>query len=273
MKSLKEQLESNGYVVIPSVLTSEEVARARKQCVEHLRNNGFYFMRGKTEVHAAAKMPDLSWLFCHPAIVESVKAGLGDSTIAFTGHCDAFINSDVAGWHKDDGRGKYLYGNYFREESCRVYKVGVYLQDHSKEGGLSVRHGSHVIPSLTEGDVRYCSTKPGDIVVFDIRITHRGRFSRGLEGLIYDGVEMVLPKTKAHKLIHHSKLVAHRIAHKDDRVSLFFTFGAKNEFTRYFAQKNMERQLSELNGKVADFPIRLCANFEKQKVAVYSHDF
>lgn len=164
--ALKNKIETDGYVVIPNVLTQEEISSLRRTLKEHFAHKGVFFSLGLVQPNAASYIRNIEWVFYHPKIISLFRSILGQDDIVFTGHCDAHHNI-FGDWHKDDGGGKYFEGDYFNDDNCRVYKAAIYLQDH-RENGISVRKGSHRLPSLTAGEAEHCSTKAGDIVIFDV---------------------------------------------------------------------------------------------------------
>ena len=103
---------------------------------------------------------------------------------------------------------------------------------------------------FTEGEEIYLKTSPGDIVIFDVRLTHRGQY-------------MAIPHTQWQKPFNFLKRGLHKTvgvapsaterACKNiydrlagDRLSIFFTYGAHNDYTRQFSINNMKRQLLQL---------------------------
>ena len=69
----------------------------------------------------------------------------------------------------EDTNHKYL----VKGEELLVYRVGTYLQDHSKnEAGLHVLKGSHRKPH-SECESVYIPSEIGDVVIWDCRVFHR----------------------------------------------------------------------------------------------------
>jgi hypothetical protein len=113
---------------------------------------------------------------------------------------------------------------------------------------MSVRVGSHLKDNLTEGEAISLATKPGDVVIFDVRITHAGKE--------YDVVERGL--LKAGRILgdlNGKSNIGRKVrdfycslkAGKPKR-SFFFTFGAPNIFTYDFSRTNMRRQIEQSGG-------------------------
>lgn len=60
-----------------------------------------------------------------------------------------------------------------RGEEHLVYRVGIYMQDCTKEGGLSVKPRSHKQNS-SKCKTEYLPTEIGDVIIFDSRTFHTG---------------------------------------------------------------------------------------------------
>ena len=85
----------------------------------------------------------------------------------------------------------------------------------------------------------------GDIVVFDVRITHTGQLPDPVEkGLM--GLSLALNRGQRDRedpaWVSRVKALYWRLIGRRDRLSVFFTFGAANTFTHDFARANMSRQ-------------------------------
>ena len=153
----------------------------------------------------------MGWIFHHPAILEAVRGALGDPEIVFT--LEAGVQRNLTGpWHKDTGTYVMAGGYYdcedpFSRDDCRVLKVGVYLQPHVDGRGLRVRRGSHRLPGLEQGDEVELRTLPGDIVLFDVRITHRGQAPDLTDRTIASGAR-ALPRSMRPRVIAAARAVS-----------------------------------------------------------------
>lgn len=246
---LKTAIVQDGFVKIPNVISAEEIAQLR-QLIGDSMGSDFPF-RGKTQPNAACVMPNLAWIFHHPKILSVFRELLQVEEIMFTSHCDAHSRT-LSGWHKDDGmtvmEGGYFEGSAYDLDDCRVYKVAIYLQDHYHNlGGLRVRRNSHRLTALDQGDEIYLKTRAGDIVVFDVRLTHTGQ----TDVVPVPGFNMPLNfcLKASHRIFRTRvldigfKKIYDRVV--GDRMSIFFTFGFPNDYTIKFARNNMRRQLAQ----------------------------
>jgi hypothetical protein len=157
----------------------------------------------------------------------------------------------LSGWHKDSGEtvpGGYFTGPYMTSSDCRVFKVAIYLQDTGRHDGFTARLGSHHETDLSVGKEINARSRIGDIVVFDVRITHAGQLPDPVEkGLM--GLSLALKRGQRHRedpaLVWRAKAVYWKLIGRRDRLSVFFTFGAANAFTHDFARANINRQARE----------------------------
>jgi hypothetical protein len=99
-------------------------------------------------------------------------------------------------------------------------KVGIYLQESTSINCLRVDPGSHLRPHLQPVRPTEALMEAGDLVVFDVRITHAGAMAPYPDSPELDALR--------------------------ERISAFVTFGRSGERTRNFAQANMRRQRQQL---------------------------
>lgn len=280
VEMIRHQLETEGYAVLAGFLQSDEIARLRNIIGGFFGSGrGVVFNLGKTQPNAAIEVPELAFLFADPRVTGFFNELFGPRGALFTGHCDIH-NSTVSNWHRDTGGP----GNpYFDEpcftDECRVYKMAFYLQDHEDGQGLTVRPGSHLADGAGPREEVSLKSRAGDAVVFDVRLEHRGREAKPLERAIQRGARFA--KRAAAKLSGkretpgqptwtlHAREAMDRITGTQDRMSVFFTFGANNRFSRQFARTNMRRQLGQYAGGRIAYPQKLSEALSAVGVAVY----
>jgi hypothetical protein len=249
-EDMRRALDEDGILVVRNALSQAEIGELRDILLEYLPVHGRRFSLGKTQPNAAVKVPDLAFVFAHPRIIAVVKQVLGETNIVFTGHCDIHLNM-LSGWHKDSGEtvpGGYFSGPYMTSADCRVFKVAIYLQDTGRRDGFTARVGSHHATDLTVGKEINVQSRTGDIVVFDVRITHIGQRPDPVEkGLM--GLSLALNRGRRDRedpaWVSRAKALYWKLIGRPDRLSVFFTFGAPNTFTYDFARANMDRQARE----------------------------
>jgi hypothetical protein len=233
---------------------------------------------GQKQANAAVEVPAIQWLYFHPNVLSCFRQALGTDSIMFTSHAD--VQKDIlGGWHKDDGTdaaapdmtgyfSKFAYGI----DDCKVYKMGIYLQDHQNDAaGLSVREGSHRTKSWSEGPVRYTGGPAGSVVVFDVRITHTGQLRTRLQRKLID-LASYLPKQYFEPAFAKARR-SYRAAVGRERIAMFFTFGMPNEHTIEFATSNMRRQLKLEPGTNPKLPPNVRQAFESNHVLLAEDHF
>ena len=251
--NITQSLVTDGYVIIKNVLLSDEIKGLKNTIKDHFLYGGVKTPLGLTQPNAAVGVPDINWLFYHPKILAVMRQLLGQEEIMFTSHCDLHCRT-LSGWHKDDGM-TVMEGGYFGfpaydQEDCKVYKVAVYLQDHNhNKAGLTVRKGSHKLPDINQGEEVYLKTQAGDVVIFDVRLTHTGQrdvipvdFLQKPNYLLKKGLKRIF-KISPGKTDQYLKNIYDTLF--GDRLSIFFTYGLPNEYTKNFAINNMKRQLRQ----------------------------
>lgn len=194
-QTLKEQnhvkkLRTHGYVVLKSVIEKDVIEHSRRQVVDNLslfkntRPNpssrhlaGFHRYPELESLHTA--------LSSNKSVLELLNATLQGKGVRTIGLSDITINRSQK-WHKDLLRGRF--SSYIDNESIcweknvgDGYKILLYLQSGSS---LKVICGSHLLPISLENDsysepddetlVESIPVEAGDIVVMDIRTSHRG---------------------------------------------------------------------------------------------------
>jgi hypothetical protein len=244
---MRQALADDGIAVVRNVLSPDEIDKLRDILVRHLSRGGLRFALGKTQPNAAEMVPDLSFIFAHPQILNVVKGLLGETDVVFTGHCDIHMNL-LSGWHKDSGEtvpGGYFTGPYMTSSDCRVFKVAIYLQNSTPRDSFAARLGSHRETDLSVGNEVSVHSRVGDIVVFDVRITHTGQLPDPVEKG-FKGLGLALNRGRRdlqdRAWISRGKAAYWKLIGRRDRLSVFFTYGAPNAFTDDFAKANMSRQ-------------------------------
>ena len=246
-QDMRRALEEDGIFVVRNALSRAEIGELRDVLLGYLPRRGMRFSLGRTQPNAAEMVPELAFIFAHPRILTVLKQTLGDSNVVFTGHCDIHMNL-LSGWHKDSGEtvpGGYFTGPYMTSSDCRVLKVAIYLQDTGLRDGFTARLGSHRETDLSVGTEINVQSRIGDIVVFDVRITHTGQLPDPIEkGLM--GLSLAIRRGRRHledpAWVSRAKALYWKLIGRRDRLSVFFTFGAANKFTHDFAKANIRRQ-------------------------------
>lgn len=246
-EAMRQALHDDGIFVVRNALPQSEIDKLREILLNQLPQDGQRFSLGRAKFNAAVKVPDLSFIFAHPRILAVLKQVLGDTNVVFTGHCDIHMNL-LSGWHKDSGEtvpGGYFTGPYMTSPDCRVFKVAIYLQDTNQRDCFTARRGSHRETDLGVGQAVHALSRAGDIVVFDVRVTHTGQLpdpvEKGLKGLSL-AINRRQRDREDPAWVSGIKKLYWKLIGRRDRLAVFFTFGADNSFTDDFAEANMSRQ-------------------------------
>lgn len=221
-KDIKEEVDRDGFTIVRSLLSSIEVDRLRITLLKHFKNSWKIEGLGKHQPNAAVEIPAIGWVFSHPPILDVFRV-ICSEPLLFTGNCDAHANM-LSHWHKDlsEKHGGCFSADCFSRKTWSVYRAGIYLQDHVVQHGLSVRVGSHRARSLADGEARTLSTRAGDVIFFDMRLTHAGQFADPIENALLRVGRKLRREPQAAAIKDRYRT----ILKKADKFSVFFTYGS-----------------------------------------------
>lgn len=227
-------LKKNGFIVIKNVISKKDINKSKKIVKKYFNKNGIKITNGKIQPAASNFIHELDFIFGHKKILQILKIIFRNKKFIYTNHSDVQFNL-ASSWHKDSGEvyGGYFKGDYFNDPKCEVYKIGIYLQnsDHKNEG-LSVKIGSHRFSDINIGSEVKIDTKKGDIIIFDVRLTHKGKKETKIEKIL----------RLFQKIVHNFFLEKYFSKKKSNRYSIFFSFGKNDYQTKMFSMKNDLRQ-------------------------------
>lgn len=171
--------ETDGYEIVKSFLTEQEVEEYRNALDSYLATNKSFKTNGAKIVPGFAdrspELGNLNELHRSDKMLSVIQKFFGEKKFIFLDHSDLHQNQ-ITGWHRDANDYKRGGGNPERiwEENCFIIKACLLLQDHTKnDRGLWFQPGTH--KSNTQGRQVCAYTEPTDLVVFDQRIFHRGQ--------------------------------------------------------------------------------------------------
>lgn len=178
-------LQDKGYVILNNFYNTNDIIKMRKIILNNLKNNILY-----TGNNSGSKPDFLNDRNFYPLIpllklndLHNEMNKIFNAPFHLCFHNDIGLNRIVS-WHKDTLNNQYkIYQKKniweeFNGEKHEIYKVLIYLQDHSLDNnGLTLIEGSHNIPQIIidESKKKIIHTKIGDIIIFDQRITHKGQ--------------------------------------------------------------------------------------------------
>lgn len=183
-------VRSHGVGVLRQVLTLPEVAAIRQTILTNVdRMKNTRPARQSRHLAGFHRFAEFAWI--HDAILEQsrinqVLEALSEGPIRAIGLTDITVDRSQP-WHKDLLRGPFEHflddADIWGGRSGQVFKVLVYLQDssslkvirgsHATEASLRSDH--HVIP-CDDDRVDTIHVQAGDVVIMDLRLTHRGSF-------------------------------------------------------------------------------------------------
>ena len=252
-----DQLEAfhrDGYTVVRGLFTADEIARLREGAYAAAAEAG---MRPEDPASVPgfalpgdlASHPQLCHLVTDERLVSLAEQLLGAPPVHFRDSAVG-IGGSERGWHKDNRNSdRYDTGTPDWHGDYPLIRMGIYCEDHAAHsGGLAVRVGSHrpertarqrfaqarwglvrkvrdgvLIRTLASGMLAkgkpvHVATRPGDVVAWNMRITHSGHSvrPRGLAKVkLPPFVEQRLPKALVR-------------GEEKTRVAIFLSYGAQS---------------------------------------------
>lgn len=214
-------------------------------------NNGFCILRGFFSEHEVAEWRVFAStyadrdLFAHdalrkivldPRVLEIARDILSDQALVYFGDSNAMVGSTDAGFHKDNADKNCQDAPDWQGE-YPIIRFGLYTDDHFRfSGGLDLRQGSHRTVSVNEGRHVAARTRPGDLVVWNLRTTHSGGAH-----LLRNGAALN-PATLAAKIVRRLPKGWLTMPEHRQRIGIFWTFGlAGSHLDRYIAYLKTRR--------------------------------
>lgn len=196
-----------GFAILPRTYTTAEIEEFRAAAYATRADGGDLLAN-----------PRLRSVLTDGRMVAVARKLLDTDKILYGGDSSFTINGRGKGWHKDNTDRRDQKAPDWTQGRYTQLRFGIYLQDHSRHtGGLNLREGSHDVPNLKQGELRYLKVRPGDLAVWSMRITHSGNgmlLRRPFSGnLPLPGEQESIPEWK--------------VAKRDgDRIALFVHLGA-----------------------------------------------
>ncbi|MEV4636496.1 phytanoyl-CoA dioxygenase family protein [Actinoplanes sp. NPDC049548] len=188
----RAQFQRDGFLVIPAVLTEDEVAVARTAILRSkekaAREGGLGPTGALHQLSAVTNNPEIAFLLDHPKAFKYIWSLLGWNVHVYHSHVDVHPQihekqKDWWHWHQDGGR-----QNRELETDPRPMmsvKLAYWLSDVSEtgRGNFTVLPGSHLtnwlpgppsrgVPWPQPEGALQITANPGDLVVFDRRLWH-----------------------------------------------------------------------------------------------------
>jgi ectoine hydroxylase-related dioxygenase (phytanoyl-CoA dioxygenase family) len=269
---IKRALDRDGYAVVKDVFSAEEIGRMRDEAGALIAANS-RCLNGGLCSGPAPRDSDLARRLLHDTRLASPWDGRLPSQIHV--HADTFndwhvdferpcrigalhgassmfdgasawvkklISND---WHADS---KLPPGNAkFSAGSAWIYKITIFLQDHPEQDGLSLIPGSHNQWDTPRAPM-YAGTLAGDIVIFNTRIKHAGRFPNRTERLIEtlaDSLHRVrlVDYTGRQRLQYRFRRTQHWLNPAPERLAIFLFYATHKEIQDSLQQRRSQASL------------------------------
>jgi len=187
------ELLADGFTVVENVFTEKEVLLFRKTSLDYFNNNGGFSSSTGRAKPDWIREKELNTIYekWNSKNISKIIENIIKKEVEFIGHNDLHLNRN-ADWHKDRLNGearKFEINSPWEDvdgETMQIYKVNFYMQSHKHNSdGLTVIRGSHrnKFIDLSEKPTQI-HPDVGDIVIFDQRITHMGRWSGGYDRIL-----------------------------------------------------------------------------------------
>jgi hypothetical protein len=174
---LKNFLSGDVQTAVRKILISRlEAARAAGNVLRFGNFPDADFLLG--DVLTVRELDPYDNIFFTPEAVRMAKALLVTEDLLYWGDSSIQFGEGARGFHKDNvDRLDGTQDDWSRE--YELLRCGVYFQDHLRHsGGLKVRLGSHNYPTHRRGKIVDVSTENGDLVIWNMRLTHSGNYKR-----------------------------------------------------------------------------------------------
>jgi hypothetical protein len=143
----KQQFDKDGYLLVPNILTSEQVKRLRDFFRPKFDLPPDQRLPGDTSdvlYDIYSRYPELRWLLFHEPTNDILRSLLGNDFVAILHEAEVFFNRS-ANWHKDTTLIEVYGQDFHLQPDFLMVTIAYYLQDNNPEygGGLDLVPGSH----------------------------------------------------------------------------------------------------------------------------------
>jgi hypothetical protein len=215
------QFWQRGYAIIPGVYSLDEIEAFREAAYASRGYGGDLLANGR-----------LRSVITDGRMVAVARRLLDTEDLFYGGDSSFTINGTQKGWHKDNADRVDPNAPDWADRYTQL-RFGIYCQDHSEHtGGLNLRIGSHEMCNTTEGENLYVKTRPGDLAVWSMRITHSGN------GMLLKDPAAPFPMPN-----EHGRFKPEEVAEADgDRIALFVHIGANDKHAERYCDYTKTRR-------------------------------
>lgn len=243
---LRKQFDDHGIVVLKQFLPAESRDDLRSLLEQKLRDAAtrdgvlrmpMYpkadFLLG--DILSIRELERYGYIFFQRELLDVLRKLLDSSEVIYFGDSSVQFGEAARGFHKDNVD-RYDGTREDWKTSYGLIRCGFYCQDHlSHSGGLKIRLSSHNIPIHTKGKIVDIGTTYGDVVLWNMRLTHSGNNKKlrlfSSVGL-HPRLERILPASLG-------------VPEQLRRISAFCAFGRPGS--------HLERYIESMNARSADY--------------------
>lgn len=221
---VRDALRQEGFHIFRDVIPPEHIATMKQALKSHFARAGHAKYGGKYASRGMNISPDIARILSSEAVMNLLRRCTSPQGPVLTGECDLMANT-TSRWHKDITDAMGLGDTIYEDPGFEVYKLAIYLQDQ-KAGTrdvLKLRPGSHHLAEGGDVPVIDAPVKAGDVIVFDVRIDHAGRFPKLHERVMQKGLA-VLGRV-SHRDPEPIFTALRKRMLRRDRLAVYLTFG------------------------------------------------
>lgn len=248
----KQQLDTNGWVLIKNIFSESEISELRKNALEPSKPLGDVLSN-----------PKLQSVFLNQKLINAVKEVLGNDELVYFGDSTVSIGIKDVGFHKDSRERQNPEAQEWKDPNYSLIRFGVYLQDHANHsGGLCLRDKSHLEPTIKKGKIFNAKTEVGDLLIWKLTTTHssNGRILKSFPSLgIRPKYSKKLPDFLFKKTIH-------------PRAAIFGTFGVKDDYCTQYIEYLKTRTYAVKNWLNTSYNNNQVKELSNHNVTVIEHD-
>ena len=280
MSSLKKFYSKNGFVILPQLLSFEEVQNFRKEIAAEFKRSGKVLFLSTREI--LEKIPLVKEILLKEKLINTLK-DIFDNDFSYSNSCDIQKNATnllpTDGWHEDVQSQKLMkrINKNLDSPQYQFCKVGIYLQNDTCPFGSSIEiiPGSHkfnrfikwcvfvqLYKRVLGAPIRSLFTKKldkvlraGDAVIFDSHLIHRS-------SLIRD------PNLKQMETYEQRELSANV---EDYKFAIYFE-GGKVQSCKQYQRSNLVRSLIDEVG-VSEAEQKFFSDCLSMSSDLYPQDF
>ena len=263
----KAGFDKDGYTLIKSVFTPEEIENIRKLVYEQFEldtKNGLTFQLPHLPTKARYANGDilskekLRHILLDDRILAIVKKVLGSDDIIYFGDSSYQIGKGLRGFHRDSIDRTDLNGPDWQGDDYSLLRVGIYLQDHKDHsGGVKMKKGTH---KNADGEVVFVDNEIGDVGVWSYKTIHSGNAVRF----------KWFPKLSINRATREGLIPAFlRKPEQKERIAIFMAFSLKTKhLDRYIKEFSLTREDMLKHLKASKYNEEALESAKKKNVTV-----